>query len=108
MRSLLVALFLLVVPAAAQAQTAQSVPVPAEEVRVDGYRVLAIGAGAIGGVIVANAATGGLITPWLTAGMASGGAMAGSNVIVVNAARTAVTAAGAIAGGFIGNWLYGE
>lgn len=108
MRNLLVALFLLVVPAAAHAQTAESVPVPVEEARIDGYRVLAIASGAVAGVVVANAASGGLITPWLTAGMAGGGAMASSNIIVVNAARSAVTLAGAVAGGFIGNWLYGE
>ncbi len=106
MRSLFLALFLLAVPAVAQAQ--QPVPVPVEETRIDGYRVLAIAAGAVGGVVVANAATGGLITPWLTAGMAGGGAMAGANMVVATTARAAVVTVGAVAGGFIGNWLYGK
>src|SRR5690625_2491739 len=108
MKKVLLALFLFAVPAAAQAETLQPVPVPAEEVRVDGYRVLAIAAGAVGGVVAANAATGGLITPWLTAGTANGGATAGGSLLVTTAARSAVTAVGAVGGGFIGNWLYGK
>lgn len=108
MRNLLVAMFLLALPVTAFAQSAQPVPVPTEEIRVDGYRVLAIAAGAVGGVVVANAASGGLITPWLTMGMATGGTLTTTNVVVIAAARTAVVTAGAVAGGFLGNWLYGD
>lgn len=108
MRNLLVAIALLAVPATAFAQSPQPVPVPTEEIRVDGYRVLAIAAGAVGGVVVANAATGGLITPWLTLGMAGGGTLTTTNIVIIAAARTAVAVGGAVAGGFLGNWLYGD
>ena len=99
---------MLVLPSVAQAQ--QPVPVPAEEVSVNGYRILAIGAGAVGGVVVANLATAGMITPWITAGAATGGmpAVLGTNVVVANAARAVVITAGALGGGMVGNWLYGN
>ncbi len=108
MRSIIFALALLVAPVMAHAQ--QAVPVPAEQTEINGYRVLAIAAGAVGGVVVANAVTGGLITPWLTAGMAAGGApaMVGTNVVMVNTARVVVAAAGAVVGGYVGNWIYGK
>lgn len=108
LKLLSITLSLTVLPTFAQAQ--QPVPVPSEEVDVNGYRILAIGAGAVGGVIVANLATAGMITPWITAGAATGGmpAVMGSNVVVVNAARAVVLTAGALGGGTIGNWLYGD
>ena len=108
LKLLSITLSLTVLPTFAQAQ--QPVPVPSEEVDVNGYRILAIGAGAVGGVIVANLATAGMITPWITAGAATGGmpAVMGSNVVVVNAARAVVLAAGALGGGTIGNWPYGD
>ena len=48
------------------------VPMPRQEAGVSGYRVLAIAAGAVVGVIAANFLSGGMITPILAVGTGSG------------------------------------
>jgi uncharacterized membrane protein YfcA len=120
-------------PAQTTAQTVQSlaegVPTPRLETEVDSYRVAAIAAGAVVGVIVANYLTGGLITPVLLwgagdAGMvavaegavipavAEGAAMAvpeaANSHFVTTAGQALVTAAGGMIGGYFGNWAYGN
>lgn len=106
-----------VLPVAAHAQTAPT-PTPAPPViqieKTSGsYRALAIGAGAIAGVIVFNVATGGLGTVPLLAGFAESGAAAGAAATLAEAgALTANTVAqsrvyavtSAVVGGWIGNW----
>ena len=65
MRKLFLALgFLLALPAMAMAQDAAAPAAPADA----GYHVVAVSAGAVAGVIVANALTGGLATPVMTIG----------------------------------------
>lgn len=84
---------------------AQSVPMPRETVEgPTGYQITAIAAGAVAGVVVANVATGGMITPVLAAG---GGPAMGASYAVM-AGQAAVTAVGAVVGGYVGNWLYGD
>jgi uncharacterized protein YcfJ len=80
-----------------------AVPTPRETSEADGYRVAAISAGAVAGVVVANVLTGGLITPVLLAG--SGGAVM-SHGLGWMAVSTGTTAVGAVAGGYAGDWLY--
>lgn len=109
MRVLALVIALLVLPMAAQAQdsgssAAESVPTPNVEAPVDFYRVGSIAVGAVGGVIVANAVTGGLITPLMTVGMAGGGMNAG--MVTAAVTQTAVAIAGAVGGGYLGNWYY--
>lgn len=120
MRHAIVIASLLLLPVPAIAQTAatpapslsETVPLPREVTKgVSGGRVILIAAGAVTGVIVANAITGGMITPVLLLGAENG--LGG--VAAVEAAETGwaiaqvgVTAAGAIVGGYVGNWIYGE
>ena len=73
MRKILLIGTVLVLPMNAMAQTAdgqaaEGGPRPRVEGTIDGYRVAAIAAGAVVGVIVANVVTGGMITPVLLAG----------------------------------------
>jgi len=99
MRKLFLAVgFLLALPTMAMAQSAT----PADPADA-GYHVVAISAGAVAGVIVANALTGGLATPVMTIG--SGGGVA---VWEGGAALWSIvsTAAGAVVGGYFGDWLY--
>lgn len=66
---------LLLYPVAAAA--AQDAPVPPVDTNASGYRVLAIAAGAVAGVIVANIVTSGMITPMLMAATSGSPEMAG-------------------------------
>jgi hypothetical protein len=59
------------------AAAAQDAAVPSQEAAANGYRVVAIAAGAVAGVIVANILTGGMISPILMAGTGGMPAMAG-------------------------------
>lgn len=79
---------------------AETVPMPRVAAEVDGYRIMAIAAGTAGGLVAANVLTGGLITPVL----AGGPMITGSYVMA--ATQTAATAAGALVGAYIGNWVY--
>jgi hypothetical protein len=86
------------------------------------YRVLAIAAGAVVGVIVVEFLSGGTITPVLVAGgpaMAMEPAAAAGAAVVEPVAVAPVgygysivevvkVAAGAVIGGHVGNWLYGK
>ena len=128
MRKILLIGTVLVLPMNAMAQTApplaEGVPTPRVEATIDGYRVAAIAAGAIAGVIVANVVTGGMITPVLLAGAGEqawsrpcrrspkGRSAAPEAVTGVYytamAAQTVVTAAGGLIGGYVGNWVYGD
>jgi hypothetical protein len=101
-------------PAAAAdnaADLAQTVPMPREpSIDVTHGRVAAIAIGAAVGVVAANVVTGGLITPVLSAGMAAAPAVAAAQAGVAYmsvAAQAVVTAAGALVGGYVGNWWYG-
>ena len=99
MRKLFLAVgFLLALPTMAMAQSA-----PPADPADAGYHVVAISAGAVAGVIVANALTGGLATPVMTIG--SGGGVA---VWEGGAALWSIvsTAAGAVVGGYFGDWVY--
>jgi hypothetical protein len=81
-------------PAGAAPQVPYIVPMPREEAGVSGYRILAITAGAVVGVVVANFLTGGMITPILAAGTgAAMPAMAAPAVAVVEPAVVAGAAA---------------
>lgn len=85
----------------------EAVPKPRLQAEVDTYRVAAIAVGAVAGVVVANAVTGGMITPILMYGSSSGTAVL-ANGYTAAATHTLVTAGGAIGGGYIANWIYGE
>jgi hypothetical protein len=120
-------------PAApAAAATPQSAPAP--DAQPNGYRTLAIAAGAVVGVVVVEYLTGGAITPMLGMGpmaapaaagaaadpVAAGAAavvdpMAAGAAPVAAAAQTGFTlaegvavAAGAVVGGYVGAWWYGK
>ena len=99
MRAIALALGVVVMPAAAFAQSAAPVdPAPAEG--MSGYRVALIAAGTVGGVIAANWLTGGLITPILTYGAPEAGGAAMGAVeagLLVDAAAAADAAAVAAA-----------
>lgn len=114
--SMLVAL-IGVLPVAAHAQTmpapAPLPPVIQIEKTSGTYRTMAIGVGAIAGVVVFNVATGGLGTVPLLAALGESGAAAGATAAVAEAgALTANTVAqsrvyavtSAVVGGWIGNW----
>jgi hypothetical protein len=125
-------------PPAARAQSAADQPAPiAAEPAFTHARVIAISLGALAGMIVANSLTDGLVTPVLTItragaapalaalrGTATAGAsyagLAGqeaaeafahavqARAYLVEASRLALTAAGAIGGGYVGYWLAGS
>ena len=99
MRKLFLALgFLLALPTMAMAQSAT----PADSADA-GYHVVAISAGAVAGVIVANALTGGLATPVMTIGAGGGVAVWEGGTALWSIVSTA---AGAVVGGYFGDWLY--
>jgi hypothetical protein len=118
MRKSLIVASLVLLPGAALAQDAtaptppapvieapslsETVPLPRQASEEDGYRVVAISAGAVAGVVVANVLTGGLITPVL---LGSGGAFM-AHGFTSAAVSASTTALGAVAGGMTGNWLY--
>lgn len=136
MKALLLALALLVAPVAAHAQNSEAAAA-ASGGYTDGWRVGAIALGAVGGVIVANYLTGGFLMPVMMAGggeaamgggmgagmgagmgggmaegaMAGGmggGAMSGAVMTAVATTRLIITGTGAVVGGYVGNWLYGQ
>jgi hypothetical protein len=83
-----------------------------ESATVSHFQVLAIGAGAIVGVIAANIISGGMITPILTGaaiGMPADAAAAATVVETASAATVAAQAGIIIVGGAVGaavgNWL---
>ncbi|WP_207461206.1 hypothetical protein [Azospirillum sp. SYSU D00513] len=89
------------------ASAADPLPMPRDEMEQGhDYTTAAIAAGAVAGVIVANAATGGIMTPVLTAGALEGGMMGGGYLAMTSQAL--VSAIGAVGGGYVGNWLYGQ
>ena len=124
-------------PQAARAQSAADQPAAAAvELTFTHARVVAISLGALAGMIVANSLTDGLVTPVLAVtragaapalaalrGTAAAGAsyagLAGqeaaeafahavqARIYLVEASRLALTAAGAIGGGYVGYWLAG-
>ena len=100
MRKLFLALgFLLALPTMAMAQSAAT---PADSADAS-YHVVAISAGAVAGVIVANALTGGLATPVMPIGAGGGVAVWEGGTAIWSIVSTA---AGAIVGGYVGDWLY--
>lgn len=103
MRAMIFAVILAMLPAVANAQTDNSVTVPLPTISsdTDGYRIAAIAAGAVGGVIVANLVTGGLATPVI-----AGSFVANSALTTIS--QLAATVVGAVGGGYVGNWLYDQ
>lgn len=102
-----------VLPVATHAQTTPTPPVIQIEKTGGTYRTMAIGIGAIAGVVAFNVATGGLGTVPLLAALGESGAAAGTTAAVAEAgvltantvARSRVYAvASAVVGGWIGNW----
>jgi hypothetical protein len=120
MRKFLIVTSIVLFPAVAAAQDAtapappaivpdkptlsESVPLPRSETGLDGYQVAAISIGALAGVVVANVVTGGLITPVLMSGAGGAGVMA--HGVGWMAVKGGVTAVGAVAGGYGGDWVY--
>lgn len=92
-------------PAGQPEITAVQAPAPVVERRVDGYRVLAISAGALGGAMVGHALIGGTMPVVMGGGGMAVLQGAGAGYMLL---RGAVVAGSAVAGGYIGNWLYGE
>jgi hypothetical protein len=106
MRKFLIATVFVLMSVTAQAQEA-----PASG--GDSWRYVAIGAGALGGIWVANVLSAGLLMPIV----ASGGIGAGGGIGVAGmgaggglfiATRALITVGGAIAGGYIGAWYYDD
>ena len=71
------------------------------ETRVDGYRMLVIAAGAVGGAMVTNVIVGGVFSPAMMGGAAASGTL-------LTLARGGVVAAGSVAGGYLGDWYYSK
>lgn len=103
MRALILVLALLMAPLAARAQT-DTPAAGTMDPSTGTYRVVAVAVGAVAGVIVANAVTGGMATPVMMIGAGDAMLLPGSGIYV--SAATAVI--GAVAGGYFGNWLYGH
>jgi hypothetical protein len=110
MRILVIACALLMTasfPNLAVAQNAGAIQNDSAEVknsledRVDGYRMLSIAAGAVGGAMVANIVVGGVFAPAMMGGAATSGTL-------LTLARGAVVAAGSVAGGYLGDWYYSK
>jgi hypothetical protein len=88
-------------PAVSQPSLSPMVPMPREEAGISGYRVIAIAAGTVVGLVAANYLTGGMITPILAWGtgtaiepaMAMGAVRAGGVMAVDAAAVGAAPAA---------------
>jgi|ETNmetMinimDraft_20_1059909.scaffolds.fasta_scaffold29670_2 hypothetical protein len=104
MRKILIAAALVLFSVTAQAQEA-----PATD--SEGWRYVAIGAGALGGIWAANVLSAGLLMPVLAgSGIGAGGAVGvadmGAHAGMFVATRAIVVVGGAIAGGYIGAWLY--
>ncbi len=69
----------------------------------NGWRLVAVGAGALAGIWAVNVVTAGFAAPVMAAaGAGNVGAFFSLNMLM----RTAVFAAGAIAGGYVGGWIY--
>ena len=105
MRKILIATVLVLFSVTAQAQEA-----PATD-GGDSWRYVAIGAGALGGIWAANILSAGLLMPIVAgggigAGGGAGVAGMGAGGSLFMATRALVTLGGAIAGGYIGAWLY--
>jgi hypothetical protein len=114
MRRFLLVLCLVLMPVAAMAQPSAPLAPAAGD-----YRWLAIGAGAVGGVVLLNVVTGGAALAPLMGGAGAaavegaGAAVAAGGAAAAAAARQAACrwaaiVSSAIAGGFIGNWMYGD
>ncbi len=92
------------VPAAplAQIYPVQMQQAPVER-QIDGYRLLAITAGVLGGAVVTNMVVGSVVAP-----VVMGGGMAGMQGIggAFMVARGALVVAGGVAGGYVGDWFY--
>jgi len=73
------------------------------ERRIDGYRMLAITAGAIGGAVVTNMVIGSVVAPAVMGGAV--GAIEGMGGAFM-VARGAAAVAGGVAGGYFADWLY--
>lgn len=105
-----------------------AVPMPRPvEVEVSRFRVVAIGAGAVVGMIAANVISGGMITPFLAGvslampaeaaavvpvAAAAGPAVAAVPVVAATSAtmmavHAGIIVAGSVIGAAVGNWLYG-
>lgn len=76
---------------------------PLTERRIDGYRMLAITAGALGGAVATNMVIGGVVAPVMAGGAI--GAIEGIGGAFMVAHGAAVVA-GAVAGGYFADWLY--
>lgn len=96
------------VPTVTAPSASSMVPTPVTDSETSFYRVAAIAAGAVGGVIVANALTAGMITPVLLTGSGGGSAMMAGGGYALAAGQAGVTVVGAVVGGYVGNWIYGE
>lgn len=98
------------VPAPALTTSQSSaVPPPVDPDAFDFYRAAAITAGAVGGIIVANVLTAGLATPAAAAASGTGvGAVAAGAGTAITVGEIAISAVGAVVGGYVGNWVYGE
>jgi uncharacterized protein YcfJ len=117
---------LLAVPAAAQTAPAtvpvpstvaapatslsSTVPTPTDPDAVDPYQIAAITVGAVGGIVVANMLTMGLASPAAAAATGAGGtvAMEAGAAYAISAGQVAISALGAVIGGYVGNWMYGN
>ena len=81
-----------------------------------GYRWLAIAAGAVAGVVVVEFLSGGTITPVLVAGApgaiemepAAAAAVAAPMGVGYSLLEVVKVAAGAVIGGYVGDFLYGK
>jgi hypothetical protein len=69
----------------------------------NGWRLAAVGAGALAGIWAVNVVTAGFASPVIAAaGAADVGAFLSLNMLI----RTAVLAGGAITGGYVGGWIH--
>lgn len=94
------------VEAAPATSLSSSVPAPTDPDAIDYYRVAAIAAGAVGGILVANVVVASLAG---SAAATAGGAAAVSTAgYAASAGQIAVSTVGAVVGGYVGGWIYGS
>jgi hypothetical protein len=106
MRAIIFAAALALTPAVANAQSATVSGGSGST--LDGYHIAAISAGAVGGLIVANMLTGGMATPVVAGAVGDGALLTNGSLWFTSISEAAVTAFGAIGGGYVGDWLYSQ
>lgn len=94
--------------AAPATSLSSTVPAPADPDAIDPYRVMAITVGAVGGIVVANMLTAGVAGSAMAAAGTGTGTLSAGAGYAAGVGQVAVSAVGAVIGGYVGGWVYGQ